>query len=81
FYMDADLEEEALFSLLRNEAPNGVYCLCRRADGKFFCEIMSARELFTERNKKHDYEVFGAARGRNCAYALFAEYIAEGGGL
>ena len=67
---------QPIVCLLNNgEAPSGVFCACKKDDGRFLYEIMSSNELLKSRNNEH-YTVYGLAAGKREAFEVL-RYIVE----
>ena len=70
--IDADI----VINMLKNgRALSGIFCICKKDNGKFMYEILEARELLAERNKNR-YKVFGIATGKNEALEVL-RYMVE----
>ena len=72
-----------VFDKLKNRIPvTGVYCICLSPSSRFYAEILSSRELFSEKNRKKDYTVIGIAMGKPEAKEVFStiveDYISAG---
>lgn len=61
---------EAVVSLLKDGTePAGVFCVCKKENGRFRYEIMSSAELLKEHNRDK-YTVYGLAAGKRESFEL-----------
>ena len=70
---DADI---VISMLKKGKTLSGVFCICKKDNGKFMYEILSATELQKERNKNR-YEVFGIALGKKEALEVLRFMVEE----
>lgn len=66
----------AVYMLKNGETPVGVFCVCKKDNGKFLYEILSAAELLKERNKNR-YTVYGIAAGKHEAFELLRTIVED----
>ena len=55
----------------------GLYCICISPVNKFFAEILSSRELFSDKNKEKEYILICIAKGKPEAKEVFSKIIED----
>lgn len=58
------------------KAASGVFCVCKKENGKFLYEIMESTELLKERNRDK-YTVYGIAGGKREAFEVFRTMVED----
>lgn len=67
----------SVISLMKEgKTASGVFCVCRKENGKFSYEIMDTRELLKERNRDK-YTVYGIAAGKREAFEVLRTIVEE----
>lgn len=67
-----------IFEKLKKRTPVlGLYCICILPEGKFSAEILSSRELFSEKNKEKNYKIIGISQGKPEAKELFSAIVED----
>ena len=67
----------AVVGLLKDgKAASGVFCVCKKENGKFLYEIMESTELLKERNRDK-YTVYGIAGGKREAFEVFRAIVED----
>ncbi len=65
-----------VYMLKNGETPVGVFCVCKKDNGRFLYEILSARELLRERNKDR-YTVCAIAAGKREAFEVLRSMVED----
>lgn len=84
-YIGGDVENIPLVikSLRQNIWRSGIFCICLSPRPDLVCEIISARDITSERYAGKKFLVIGIARGKKGAVELFSrimeDYVASGG--
>ncbi len=60
-----------IYSLRRNIPVFQIYCICLFEEPKSRFEILSSKELFSNKNRKRKYVIAGIAGGKHEAENLF----------
>ncbi|MCD8036045.1 MAG: hypothetical protein LUE88_01485 [Clostridiales bacterium] len=70
-YIGKSITDEAsvVYMLKNGKVPAGIFCVCKKDNGRFLYEIVSAHELLKDRNKDR-YTVYGIAAGKQESFEL-----------
>ncbi len=69
--------ETVYYSLKRGIPVFNIFCICINENSNNTFDILSSRELFTDKNIKKDYIIAGIAQGKKEALSLLTYMVSD----